>query len=108
MDGKGNAYAKDIYQETLLNGVGYKIYVDQDVNKSKMPNNTPVYKVPQDQYFFMGDNRDSSIDSRYLNDVGFVPMINILGKAKVLFWTSDLLPNLVTRFEINRAFKLIK
>lgn len=108
VDGKGNAYAKDIYQETLLNGVGYKIYVDQDVNKSKMPNNTPVYKVPQDQYFFMGDNRDSSIDSRYLNDVGFVPMINILGKAKVLFWTSDLLPNLVTRFEINRAFKLIK
>lgn len=108
IDGKGNAYAKGMYQEILPNGVSYKIYVTPDEDKSTMPNETPIYKVPEGQYFFMGDNRDSSIDRRYLNDVGFVPVKNIVGKAKVIFWTSNLLPDLLTKLEINRAFKLIK
>jgi signal peptidase I len=51
--------------------------------------NTPVYTVPEGQFFFMGDNRDNSTDSRVpqrFGGVGFVPFENLVGRAdRVLF-----------------------
>ena len=41
---------------------------------------TPEYKVPKNKFFFMGDNRDNSSDSRVMSGVGFVPKENILEK----------------------------
>ena len=42
---------------------------------------TPEYLIPTDKYFFMGDNRDNSSDSRVMSGVGFVPKVNIIGKV---------------------------
>jgi len=42
--------------------------------------------VPPGFYFAMGDNRDSSSDSRYW---GFVPRANIIGKPLIIYWSYD-------------------
>ena len=41
------------------------------------------YKIPPDNYFFLGDNRADSFDSRFW---GAVPRKNILGKAEIIIW----------------------
>lgn len=49
---------------------------------------TGEYKVPEDKYFFMGDNRTDSKDSRY-PDVGFIEESAILARAGLRFWPLD-------------------
>ncbi|SFI84048.1 signal peptidase I [Jannaschia pohangensis] len=52
---------------------------------------TPVFTVPEGQYFFVGDNRDNSRDSRFprsVGGVGFVPYENLIGRADRVIFSS--------------------
>ncbi len=71
-----------LFRETLPNGVSYETL---DTYPNADGDNTGVFEVPQDHFFFMGDNRDNSLDSRF--DVGFVPRENLVGPAQVIFFS---------------------
>jgi signal peptidase I len=85
-DEYGNATTYVNYIETLPGGREHQIIERSDDGQL---DNTPVYEVPPGHYFAMGDNRDNSLDSRVLNMVGFVPAENLVGRAEVLFFSSN-------------------
>jgi signal peptidase I len=72
------------YRETLPNGVSYEV-LDRDPQGNL--DETQVFVVPEGHYFMMGDNRDNSADSRV--DVGYVPFENFVGKAQIIFFSTD-------------------
>ena len=73
------------FEEILPNGKKYiAVY-----NKEGTMQNTDKFIVPNEHYFFMGDNRDCSKDSRYLSSVGYVTFNNLVGKARLIFFSND-------------------
>ncbi|MDF1686083.1 MAG: signal peptidase I [Parvibaculaceae bacterium] len=79
----GNVRRIPQYRETMPNGVSYNTLDD-----GLMPvDNTQEFRVPINHYFMMGDNRDHSNDSRL--DVGYVPFENFVGRADVIFFSTD-------------------
>lgn len=85
-DKHGRFLLMNRYKQTLPGGVTHKVYELSDVEPN---DDTGVYVVPQNHYFAMGDNRDESLDSRVLNEVGFVPAENLIGRADVLFFSIE-------------------
>ena len=73
------------FQEELENGKIFKT----DYLKDFSFQNTDIFEVPEDHYFFLGDNRDCSKDSRFLSSVGYVHKDNLVGKAQFIFFSSD-------------------
>ena len=73
------------FDEKLPNGKKYKtVYL-----KNFTFENSDIFTVPDEHYFFLGDNRDCSKDSRFLTSVGYVHKDNLVGKAQFIFFSSD-------------------
>jgi signal peptidase I len=75
------------YTETLPNGYDHLIIKFLPFGHSKA-DNTDEFVVPDGHYFCMGDNRDNSVDSRYLNRVGFIPAEHLIGRAEIFFFST--------------------
>lgn len=86
--GIGGECTRSRFTETLPNGTQHSVL---NTDQSSFPDNTDVFTVPEGKFFFMGDNRDNSMDSRFspnVGGVGFVDFENLIGRADRVMFSS--------------------
>ena len=101
----------NFYEEILPNGTKYVAVYRKDGTML----NTDRFVVPENHYFFMGDNRDCSKDSRFLSSVGYVNFNNLVGKGQIIFFSNSIEEGSFLKFwkwnksvRFDRIFKRIK
>ena len=75
----------DTFEEKLPNSIKHISVYSSEYTMQ----NSDKFIVPEKHYFFLGDNRDCSKDSRFLSSVGYVHENNLVGKARFIFFSSD-------------------
>ena len=100
-----------LFNEILPNNIKHTVVY----NKIGSMVNSDLYIVPEDHYFLLGDNRDCSRDSRFLSSVGYVHKDNLVGKARLIFFSNDTNNGSVLKiwnwnksFRFKRLFKKLK
>ena len=100
-----------LFNEILPNNIKHTVVY----NKIGSMVNSDLYTVPKDHYFLLGDNRDCSRDSRFLSSVGYVHKDNLVGKARLIFFSNDTNNGSVLKiwnwnnsFRFKRLFKKLK
>ncbi len=106
----GEMYQVARFTETLPNGIQHPIFKE---GWNGPLDNTEEFIVPKDHFFMMGDNRDDSLDSRVSESeggVGFVPVENLVGHARVVVGSYDYLVPIADKglFERLRAGRFFK
>ncbi|MFN3613655.1 MAG: signal peptidase I [Rubrimonas sp.] len=106
---EGRRYcALERWRETLPGGVTHTVLNTAD---NMTFDDTPPFVVPADHYFFMGDNRDNSRDSREpraAGGVGFVPFQNLVGRAEIIAVSADGPFWAIWNWRFGRSFQTIE
>jgi signal peptidase I len=111
-EGDGQLDKVGKFTEILPGGVRHTIF---KVRWDGPLDDTPVYTVPANCFFAMGDNRDNSLDSRVPQEdggVGFVPAENLVARADVMLGSYDFLNahspiSWLSQFRLSRFLRLI-
>ncbi len=89
--GNDDAELKDLSYPPGERGVPYTVYHSEDPARAAKLSDFPIavkepHKIPDGEYFVMGDNRENSTDSRAW---GTVPRDLVVGRAMFVIWSYD-------------------
>ncbi|MBT0959235.1 signal peptidase I [Alphaproteobacteria bacterium KMM 3653] len=109
--GIGGTCEKEQIRETLPEGKSYTTLNVAMLNNTQQ-DQTPIFTVPEGHYFFIGDNRDNSRDSRVsqlADGVGMVPFENLIGRAeRIVFSSGGKSLFYIWTWRANRFFKRVQ